>query len=113
MSKSNLMSKEYIEERNGGYYITGRRISLDSVVYEFKRGASPESILRSFSLLTLEEIYGAITYYLSHQREVDAYLEAGEREYEEQRQRSREENPELSRKLEAARQKRPTRDLNA
>ncbi len=99
------MSKEYVEERNGGYYIAGRRISLDSVVYEFKRGSSPESIMRSFPLLTLEEIYGAITYYLSHQSEVDAYLEAGEREYEEQRQRSRAENPELHRKFEELRKR--------
>ncbi len=84
-------------------YIAGRRISLDSVVYAFKRGAAPESILRSFPLLTLEEIYGAITYYLSHQQEVDAYLEAGEAEFEALRQRSREENSDLYRKLEAAR----------
>ena len=95
--------KEYVEERGGGLYITGRRISLDSVVYAFKRGAAPESILRSFPLLTLEEIYGAITYYLSHQPEVDAYLEAGEAEVEEMRRRSREENPGLYRKLEEAR----------
>ena len=97
------MSKEYIEERGGGLYLAGRRISLDSVVYAFKRGAAPESILRSFPLLTLEEIYGAITYYLSHQHEVDTYLEAGEAEFEALRRRSREENSDLYRKLEAAR----------
>lgn len=27
------MAKEYIEQRNGGYYILGTRVSLDSVVY--------------------------------------------------------------------------------
>jgi uncharacterized protein (DUF433 family) len=99
------MSKEYVEERNGGYYIAGRRISLASIVYEFKRGASPESILRSFPLLSLEEIYGAITYYLSHQREVDAYLEVIEREFEEARQREREENPEFYQKFEELRRR--------
>jgi len=26
------MAKEYVEERNGGYYIAGTRISLDSIV---------------------------------------------------------------------------------
>ena len=31
------MHSEYIEERNGGYYIAGTRISLDSVVYSFER----------------------------------------------------------------------------
>ena len=81
------MSKEYIEQRHGGYYIAGKRISLDSVVHAFRRGASPESILRSFPLLTLEEVYGAITYYLSNQPQIDEYLAGGEDEYEKQRKK--------------------------
>jgi uncharacterized protein (DUF433 family) len=97
------MSKEYIELRDGGYYITGKRISLDSVVYAFRRGAAPESILRSFPLLTLEEIYGAITYYLAHQQEVDAYLEQEEVEFEKTRQASHEAYPEWHEKLDRAR----------
>jgi len=39
------MHREYIEQRNGGYYVAGTRISLDSVVYAFNRGESPEQIL--------------------------------------------------------------------
>lgn len=97
------MIKEYIEHRNGGYYIAGKRISLDSIVYAFRRGAAPESILRSFPLLTLEEIYGAITYYLAHQSEVDAYLVQEEAEYEKMRQASREAYPEWYEKLDRAR----------
>jgi len=66
---------EYVEQRNGGYYVAGTRISLDSVVHEFRRGASPESILRGFPLIgSLERVYGAITYYLAHTEQVDAYL---------------------------------------
>jgi len=38
------MRSEYIEERDGGYYIAGTRISLDSVVYCFNEGKSPEAI---------------------------------------------------------------------
>ncbi len=38
----------YVERRDGGYYIAGARISLDSIIYPFKNGASPESIPRSF-----------------------------------------------------------------
>ena len=97
------MSKEYVEQRDGGYYITGKRISLDSVVYAFRRGAAPESILRSFPLLTLEEIYGAITYYLAHQPEIDAYLEQEEAELEKMRQSSREAHPEWHERLDRAR----------
>ena len=40
--------KPYIEIRNGGYYVAGTRISLDSVVYLFRDGESPEGILRGF-----------------------------------------------------------------
>ena len=97
------MHKEYIEQRNGGYYITGKRISLDSIVYAFRRGAAPESILRSFPLLTLEEIYGAITYYLAHQAEIDAYLEREEAEFGRMRQASREAHPGWSEKLDRLR----------
>lgn len=68
------MAKEYIEERNGNYYVAGTRISLDSIVHAFRRGESPETISQNFELLRLEEVYGAITYYLANQAEVDAYL---------------------------------------
>ena len=97
------MSKEYVEQHDGGYRIKGKRISLDSIIYAFKDGAAPESILRSFPLLTLEEIYGAITYYLSNQEHLDAYLREGEAEFERQRQQEREADPDFYKKFEDAR----------
>jgi uncharacterized protein (DUF433 family) len=63
------MSKEYVEQRNGGYYIAGSRVSLDSVVYAFLSGMSPESIVDSYPTLSLVQVYGAITYYLEHRQE--------------------------------------------
>ena len=74
------MEKSYVEQRDNGYWITGTRISLDSIVYAFKRGVAPESIHRAFPLLTLEEIYGAITFYLAHAQEIDTYLVQAEAE---------------------------------
>jgi|SRR6185437_11815755 len=68
------MTKDYIEEREGNYYVAGTRISLDSVVYAFRRGDSPETICQNFELLSLEEVYGAIAYYLGNQAVIDAYL---------------------------------------
>jgi hypothetical protein len=38
------MKRKYVEEGEGGYWITGSRVSLDSIVYTFLRGASTESI---------------------------------------------------------------------
>jgi hypothetical protein len=55
----------------------------------------------------LEEVYGAITLYLGHQAEVEAYLQQGEREFEVLRQQARQANPLLYGKLEEARQQPP------
>jgi uncharacterized protein (DUF433 family) len=68
------MAKEYIVERDGNYYVVNTRISLDSIVYAFRRGESPETICQNFDLLRLEEVYGAIAYYLANQADIDAYL---------------------------------------
>ena len=68
--------QDYVEQRDGGYYIAGARIALDSVVHAFKDGASPESILRSFPLIgSLERVYGAITFYLANKEGVERYLQ--------------------------------------
>jgi uncharacterized protein (DUF433 family) len=93
------MSKEYVVQQEGKYRIDGTRVSLDSVVYAFRRGAAPESIQRSFPSLTLEQIYGAITFYLSHQEEIDQYLLDGEEAHEKLRAASRAENADLYKKL--------------
>lgn len=76
------MNSPYVEQRDGGYWVAGTRMSLDSLVYAFRRGVSPESIRSSFSVLTLEQVYGAIAYYLSSQPEIDAYLQKSEADYE-------------------------------
>src|SRR2546428_7102828 len=93
------MSKEYIEFRDGGYWIKEFRISLGSLVYAFQRGASPESIQQSFPLLTLEEVYGAITYYLAHQAEIDEYLKEEEKQFDSDRRALREADPEFYRRF--------------
>lgn len=67
------MAKEYIEQRDGNYYVAGTRVSLDSIVHAFRRGESPETICQNFEVLQLEEVYGAIAHYLANQPAVDAY----------------------------------------
>ena len=98
------MISEYIEERNGGYYIAGTRISLDAVVYSFERGNSPEAIQQSFPLLKLAQIYGAIAFYLDHQTEVRQYLENEERRIQASSVSLSESNPELWGRLLRARE---------
>jgi len=77
------MEKQYIEQRNEGYWVAGTRISLDSIVFAFLDGLSPETIVAEcFPVLTLEQVYGAITYYLSHRDEINAYLKQVDAEFE-------------------------------
>jgi uncharacterized protein (DUF433 family) len=99
------MSKDYVTQAEGAYRITGTRISLDSVVYAFLDGQTPESIVDSFPLLTLEQVYGAVAYYLAHQTKIDEYLRQGETEFEVLCQRLRAQNLPLHRKLMAFRRK--------
>lgn len=78
------MKSEYIVERHGGDYISASRVSLDSVVYMFRKGARPEKIRDSFPVLTLEEVYGTVAFYLHNQEKIDKHLEESEIEFERQ-----------------------------
>jgi uncharacterized protein (DUF433 family) len=101
------MSKVYVEKVGDAYRVAGSRVSLDSVVYAFLGGQSPEGITDSFPTLSLEQVYGAITFYLSNRDKIDAYLKQGEEKFEALRRASREANPQLYKKLEEARQQSP------
>ena len=68
------MVSEHIEQREGVYYISGTRISLDSIVYAFREGCSAETIREDFEGLTLAQVYGAIAFYLDHQTDIEGYL---------------------------------------
>ncbi len=103
------VSRDYIEQRGDGYYLIASRVSLDSIVYEFLRGESPEGIVQSFPSLSLEQVYGAITFYLANRDEVDTRLRDGEVRFDELAKASREANPLFYAKLQAARQGTTTR----
>ncbi|MBD2385237.1 DUF433 domain-containing protein [Cylindrospermum sp. FACHB-282] len=102
MTLAPTQTKQYIEQRNEGYWIGETRISLDSIVYGFLNGESPESIAENFPLLSLEQVYGAIAFYLANREVVDAYLKQGETEFEQLQQSMRQKNPLLYQKLKAA-----------
>src|SRR5215813_12066200 len=93
----------HVEDREGVYYIIGTRISLDSIVYAFREGCSPESILEDFNGLTPADVYGAIAYYLDHQADIDAYLCRRKRQWSELEKAGVPANPDLLSRLERAR----------
>ena len=97
------MEKSYVTKlEGGGYRLTGSRVSLDSIVYDWWNGLSPESIVENFQTLTLEQVYGAIAYYLGHKQEVDAQIQRNREKFEELREQWRAAHPRLYEKLKAA-----------
>ena len=70
----------YVEYHDDVYRVAGTRVTLDSVVRRFWKGDAPESIVQSFPVLTLEQVYGAIAYYLHHREHIDTYLQQAEAE---------------------------------
>jgi uncharacterized protein (DUF433 family) len=98
------MEKHYVEQRDEGYWIAGTRVSLDSIVLAFLDGLSPEMIVAEcFPVLTLEQVYGAITYYLAHRADIDRYLQQADAEFDAIRQAARNADPQFHTKLMQAR----------
>ena len=104
--------KDYVTQIDGAYRITDSRVSLDSVVYAWRDGLSPESIQENFPVLTLEEVYGAITFYLANHKEIDKYLSLSAAEFETARQKSieqlRQHKPQLYDRLVAYKRQKAT-----
>jgi hypothetical protein len=56
-------------------------------------------------VLTLEQVYGAIAFYLAHQREIDRYLEQQRADYDAKRQAVRDTDPMFYQKMAEARRR--------
>ena len=97
------MSGAYVEQCEGSYRIAGTRVSLDSIVHPFLRGETAEAIAQSLPLLTLEQVYGAVAFYLANREAVDAYLAERQADYEARRQAARDADPMFYKKMADAR----------
>jgi uncharacterized protein (DUF433 family) len=68
----------------GEIVLTGHRIGLYHVVYQYKRGSSPEQIHEEYPTLPLELINKVLAFYKENQSEVDAYVAHCEAEMDRQ-----------------------------
>jgi len=98
-----LMQKEYVRTVEAVYQVGDTRVSLDSLVYLFREGMSAESMVEKYPAWTLEQVHGALAFYLANQTEIDAYLADGQRAAESLHKQSRQTNAELIAKLQRAR----------
>jgi uncharacterized protein (DUF433 family) len=96
------MTSEYVKQQGEDYVLAGSRVSLASVVAAWKDGFSAESIRDEFPTLHLEQVYGAITYYLHNQAEIDAYLASLSSDFQQRTERQAILYPEITAKLRMA-----------
>lgn len=102
-----MMSAEYVEQRDGVYMISGTRVSLDSIIYAFVSGETAESIGQAFPVLNLEQVYGAITYYLAHRDELERYLATRRQDFDARQSAARDADPMFYQKLALAKRQTP------
>jgi uncharacterized protein (DUF433 family) len=77
------MDKNYVRlDEHGVYRVGATRVTLDGVVLSFKEGCTPETIIQQYRALSLEDVYGAIAYYLAHKGDVEEYLKKQDEEWE-------------------------------
>ncbi len=55
--------------------IKGTRVGIESVLYEFiHREQSPETIVKMFLSVTLEQVYATVLYYLQNKDRIETYM---------------------------------------
>lgn len=73
-------------DEHGRLRVGDTRVLLDLVIYSYRQGNTPETIIDQYPSLTLDEVYLAIGYYLRHLGDIDTYLREQEAEVEALRQ---------------------------
>jgi uncharacterized protein (DUF433 family) len=99
---------DYVELRNGEYYVTRTRVPLACVIYKSLEGSAPEAIRESYPLLTLAQVYGAIAYYLDHKAAMDEHFRIVDKEFREWQAGQPPLDADLRQRLERARLERLT-----
>lgn len=92
-----LPASEFVEFREGGHFVIGTRISVDSIAYGVLRGQTVEEIHDDFpALVSREKLKGVIAFIKSHPDEIREFLAEKVEMWEEARKRN---SPEIAAKL--------------
>jgi uncharacterized protein (DUF433 family) len=96
-------STTYVSQTpEGGWRVAGTRVSLDSVVRGYWEGRTPEAIVEDFPVLSLEQVHGALAFYLRHKDQIDQYVASQDARWEQLRQESETQHGALLQRLRAA-----------
>ena len=69
-------------DEEGVTRVGGTRVTLDSLVYSFREGASAEEIVQQYPVLKLGDVYAVLGYYLKNRKTVDASIQETEEQAE-------------------------------
>jgi uncharacterized protein (DUF433 family) len=78
-------------DKHGSYRVGESGVRLDTVLYAFNSGSSPEQIVKEFPSVELADVHLIIGHYLRHRDEVNRYLEENARRAGEIRKKLEEE----------------------
>jgi len=80
--------------------IKGTRVGLETVIRAFSNGHSPELIQQMYPILTLEQVYATLTYYLQNRTELDEYVRRlDEWAYQQRAKQQENDQPEVIQRL--------------
>ncbi len=78
-----MVNKTYVHRHPSGVYRIGEtRVSLDSIIACYLDGCTGEGIVECFPVLTLEQVQGALDFYLNNPELVKVYLKEREAHWE-------------------------------
>jgi uncharacterized protein (DUF433 family) len=60
---------------NESIRVAGTRVGIETILRDYRRGASPEEIVLHYPTLSLEQVHATITFYLASRERVDNYLQ--------------------------------------
>ena len=61
-------------DEDGGRRIGKTRVHLETIIWEYWQGQTPEQIVDSYPTLELGVVYAVLAWYLKNQGEVDEYI---------------------------------------
>jgi uncharacterized protein (DUF433 family) len=61
-------------DEDGTIRVGKTRVIFDLVVYAFRRGSTPETIIEMYTTLNLADVYLALGYYQQNRDAIDAYI---------------------------------------
>jgi uncharacterized protein (DUF433 family) len=103
---STTMSHPLREDADGVVRIGATRVTLQTVVAAYDQGSTPEEITLRYPVLSLEQVYSTISFFLANEGELRRYV-AEEWAAGEEARRESERQPAVARLRERLRARRP------